>query len=435
VHRLPLSLLFVVLLGVFVVGVALDALFDRYHPVSTTPLAEIRSIGQGLADVLDANESLEEIVDAWPENSPYDFKLENTADLVLPPLLTNELISKGVLTLGSDQGVSFHFYLTQHAKVLSIQSTLMEDGAKPKISWVLTILFYLATLILVVLWLRPLLQRHRLLRQSTKAFGEGDLSSRVETRGLTYIQDIEYSFNNMADRIQQLVEDNKMLTSAVSHDLRTPLARLRFGFDTLSQTSKETSKAVYLKRINNDLKEMESLVESLLRYARLDNVLEGVDKQVIAIQHLLEECVAQYYENEIDIRLESHSSSEADSLVVWGGIDHIAMLLNNLLSNALTHARSRLVIYLSVENSCVVIKFCDDGPGIPPESREQVMKPFERGKAVVNGDSGFGMGLAIAARIAQHHGGGIVIGECEQLGGALVTVTLTRWCESAEQNS
>jgi len=323
-HRLSLSLLLVVLIGVFGVGVALDELFERYQADTTTPHSEIQSFGQGLADLLDNGGALNDVVDAWPVDSPYSLRLDSIDDSAFPDVLSNQLMSEGVVTLGSEDGLSFHFYLDEQDKVLSIQTSLMEDGNDSTLSWLLTVLFYLATLLLLLLWLRPLLHRHRILRQSTKAFGEGQLDSRIDTRGVSYIQDIEHSFNQMADRIQQLVEDNKMLTSAVSHDLRTPLARLRFGVDTLSNTASEASKTAYLERINDDLKEMESLVESLLRYAQLDNVLEDVDRQDMDIVLLIEECIAQHYDSTIQITL-SHNN-QTDPLLINGGIEHIATL-------------------------------------------------------------------------------------------------------------
>jgi len=416
--------MFVVLIGIFVVGVGLDELFDRYNTGSSTPLLEIQSFGRGLAAALDAKDSANEITAAWPPNSPYALSLDSISDLSLPPVLVQQLTTEGVLTLGSEHGVLLYFYLAQHGMVLSVQTMLMEEGGNSKLSWVLTIAFYAATLGLVLLWLRPLLHRHRILRQSAKAFGGGDLEARIDTRGVSYIQDIEKSFNTMADQIQQLVEDNKMLTSAVSHDLRTPLARLRFGIDTLSNTSVESSKALYLKRINNDLKEMESLVESLLRYAQLDNVLDGVVKQHIDVNNLLDQCIAQHYDQNISIQLDYQSTINGHNIIVFGGIEHIAMLINNLLSNALTHANSQLLVELCKQDNRVVISFCDDGPGIPLELRNHVLKPFERGEVSEDGRTGFGMGLAVALRIAQHHAGDIAIGKCEKLGGALVTATL-----------
>jgi len=181
---------------------------------------------------------------------------------------------------------------------------------------------------------------------------------------------------------------------------------------------------MYLKRINNDLNEMESLVESLLRYARLDNVIEGVEKQAIDVHSLLEECIAQHYDSDLTIQLNKKPSADDSNLMVYGGIEHIATLLNNLISNALSYANSLLVIEIGQDGKHIAINFSDDGPGIPVELRGRVVKPFERGSVSAETKAGFGLGLAVAARIAERHHGSLVIGESTQLGGALISVRL-----------
>jgi len=377
-RRLAWSLLLVVLVGVFAIGVGMDELFNRYNEDAKTPLSEIQSFGQAMALALDTTNSPDELIAAWPNNHQYGISLDSVSELALPDVLTEMLIADGMLTLGSEHGVLLHFHLPKSQHVLSVQTVLGEDTSNSKLSWALTILFYLATLGLLLLWLLPLLQRHRLLRESTQTFGQGNLNARIDTRGVSYIHDIEHSFNNMAGQIQQLIEDNKMLTSAVSHDLRTPLARLRFGVDTLAHTSVEESKVAYLKRINNDLAEMESLVESLLHYAKLDNVLDDVAKQHIDIDGLISECIAQHYDNNIDIEYQVLNKDVNDSIGIYGGIEHIATLINNLLNNALKYAKKTISIQLSKVDDQIAIQFCDDGPGIPKELRLHVLKPFER---------------------------------------------------------
>ena len=125
------------------------------------------------------------------------------------------------------------------------------------------------------------------LTTAAKAFGEGRLDQRVQTHRHSYLHDIECEFNNMAKRIQNLVADNKLLSSAVSHDLRTPLARLRFGIDALDETGDEQTRKQYLERISADLTSMEQLVEVLLEYARLDKELADLPLQNIDIVSLI----------------------------------------------------------------------------------------------------------------------------------------------------
>ena len=95
----------------------------------------------------------------------------------------------------------------------------------------------------------------------------------------------------MAQRIQDLVGDNKLLSSAVSHDLRTPLARLRFGVDALSEQVSEPIQEDYILRISHDLALMEELVEVLLEFAQLDQRLNQMPLEQVSLIELLEECV------------------------------------------------------------------------------------------------------------------------------------------------
>ncbi|MFK7892445.1 MAG: ATP-binding protein, partial [Granulosicoccus sp.] len=261
-----------------------------------------------------------------------------------------------------------------------------------------------------------------LLRNTTQAFGAGQLDRRVKTTGVTYINDIEKDFNRMADQIQQLIEDNKLLTSAVSHDLRTPLARLRFGIDTLAETSSDEAREQYISRVNKDLNEMETLVNSLLTYARLDNVMAGIVKQPVSIRNLVDECISQHCDTDISIVIDHSNISRDELLTVNGCIGHLATLINNLIQNALRYANHQIVLDMKHSDEKVILSICDDGPGIPVDSRELVMKPFERGST--HQKDGYGLGLAVAVRIAKYHGGYIDIDECERLGGALINVHL-----------
>ncbi len=421
-HRLPISLLIVVVVAIFGVGLALDTLFEKYQSESSDTLAQSRALGMGLASLLDNDDKPEALLDGWPDSQAYSLTLDSKNDLPLPPSLMTSFDAGEALALESDEGVSLHYYLPRHDKVLSIHSDVALDEPQSGIAWLFTTVFYLGTLALVLLWLKPLLHRLHLLRESTKNFGEGKLDSRINTQGITYIKDIEQDFNMMADRIQQLVEDNKLLTSAVSHDLRTPLARLRFGIDTLAEAPSDESRDQYLLRINNDLNEMESLVESLLRYARLDNVMDGIQKQDVDVRELVNECVAQYHDSNLLIKIDEPQLSSHDRLLVHGCIEHLATLFNNLISNAMTYANQQLLVEMHRNGDRISITFCDDGPGIPQAQRNQVIKPFERGTS--NERKGYGLGLAVASRIAKHHQGDIKIEDCDRLGGALIVVEL-----------
>ncbi len=426
-RRLTITLLLVVLVAIFGLGFLLDSVFERYQGGSDAEgedeISRVQSFANGLAATLNQSDSPVEIIDKWPESAEYKIAIESKDELSLPASLLEDFESGEPLLLESDAGISLHFYLSNHKKVLSLETSAPVASQNRSMALVFTGLFYLGTLLLVLLWLKPLLYRLNLLRSTARSFGSGDLGSRVDQPGLSYIRDIEDDFNGMADQIQQLVDDNKLLSSAVSHDLRTPLARLRFGIDTLAEADTDTARKKYLSRINGDLNEMESLVNSLLRYARLDNVMEGVEKEPVSLRQLLQECVGQYYDVRTVIRVDDSDLRRNDELQVIGCIEHLAMLLNNLIQNAVDHADKRLVVEFKRTDTNIEVAFCDDGQGIPVAIREKVMKPFQRGEAA--GNASYGLGLAVVARIARHHDAVVAIQQCKRLGGARISVVFS----------
>jgi signal transduction histidine kinase len=166
----------------------------------------------------------------------------------------------------------------QQVLTLSVpQQTKQEDNLTLQVA--LTTVFYAGILLCVFIWLYPLIKRLRLLRSTAKNFGEGDFSKRIHISYTSYIVDIDNEFNRMAEKIETLVEDNKLLSNAVSHDLRTPLARLRFGIEALNETNNPENKEKYIRHLSQDIQEMENLVDVLLNYARLE-------QKMIKVEHL-----------------------------------------------------------------------------------------------------------------------------------------------------
>ena len=423
-RRLSISLLLVVVIAIFGLGVALDALFERYNTKVSDPLTPVQDLGQALAAILNNAEEPARMLADLPNSETYRARLESKKDLPLPSSMSQSFEAGDALVLESEKGVSLFYFLDKHDIILELQSDVVFGSRKAGMAWLFTGAFYAGTLALVLLWLKPLLHRLHLLRNTTQAFGAGQLESRVRTTGVTYIQDIEKDFNRMAEQIQQLVEDNKLLTSAVSHDLRTPLARLRFGIDTMAATTSEDSREQYFNRVNKDLNEMESLVNSLLRYAKLDNVMEGMVKQPVSIRMLVDECISQHYDTDISIAVDDSKIRGDDLFTVNGDIEHLATVLNNVIQNAIRYAEHQIILELKYDEQYVVVTVCDDGPGIPVNLREQVMKPFERGSS--SAQDGYGLGLAVAVRIARYYGGYVQIDDCDRLGGALIGVYLER---------
>jgi len=277
--------------------------------------------------------------------------------------------------------------------------------AATQVRLMLTILFYGVVVLLILVWLNPLIRRLQQLATAAKAFGNGELTRRIPTNPRSNLHDIETEFNNMAQRIAGLMADNKLLSSAVSHDLRTPLARLRFA----------------------DVTQMEQLVEVLLEFARLDQQLQELPLAPTDLNALVSQCVASY-EDTSDANI--IWSTFKGSAMIMANNRYALMLLTNIVQNALSHGNGKVSISLQETDRSLDLIIEDDGKGIADADRENVLKPFIRGGAQSSSKKaatgGYGLGLAIVSRIAQWHGANITIDRSMSLGGASIAVAFRK---------
>lgn len=414
-RRLSISLLIVVLLSTIGLGWAIDRLFEGLAKNQTDGLQIYREVGTDLVASVDSVQELSGIVEAWPESNPIRLGFIDTKEVALPAELELQMQSGEPLVLESESDVTLFFAIPSSTKVLSVSPPAIQS--ETPIAVALTMLFYGGMICLVLLWIYPLARRLLALGRTARAFGEGQLDRRVATHERSFLYGIENEFNSMAQRIQSLIADNKMLASAVSHDLRTPLARLRFGIDLLDEAKDETVRAEYQLRLSNDLSAMENLVEVLLEYARLDQQLSDMPKSATNLVDLITTSVESL--DDLDgISIAWNPNDE--SFITHAHVRYITMLINNLLQNAVNYGNSKASVSLTRKRSAIYLTVEDDGPGIPVEKRRDMLKPFVRGTEQESGggSKGYGMGLAIVNRITQWHDARFVVGESESLGGA-----------------
>lgn len=409
-RSLAFSLLLVVLVSIFGLGWALDAMFSRVSDTDEDYLTVATKIGHDIAQAIDKVADLDEFINT----TGYAATVTPINEVYLPEPIKAQLISGEPVVLETESGLFISYYLANKQHALTLKDIPASNNVKPGVKVLFTSLFYIGTLALVLLWLKPLLRRLGLLRTASMEFGCGNLNSRVERQGISYIADIEKEFNRMAERIQNQVDDNKLLTSAVSHDLRTPLARLRFGIDTLAYSNQPEARAQYLTRVSKDLDKMESHIDSLLRFAHLDNIMDDVNKAPVNLTQLAEECEAQFADESVSVSVLTDDQPH----YVFGSIEHLGTLVHNLLQNAVNYAESKAEIQVRSNKEAVELIVSDDGPGLNLDKIENLLKPFQRG----DNSKGFGLGLAVVSRIALHHRADVVPGISEMLGGACFTV-------------
>jgi len=297
---------------------------------------------------------------------------------------------------------------------------------------------YLQTILLLVLaclvalavlfWVYPLWRDLKRLDVSTRAFGQGDFSVRAPIPRRSVLHLLAETFNGMANRIQGLISSHKELTNAVSHELRTPIARLRFGMEMLQSSSDEADRARYMEGMNADIDELDQLVAELLTYARFDRDKPALKFQRQEIEPWLTEVIRQARIGKSDLLIEYEIDKKPLKYARFEPL-LLARALGNLLQNARRYAQTRINVVFSHDNGHYQISVDDDGPGIPESERERVFEAFKRLDASRDRDTGgYGLGLAIAQRISQWHGGETSTVD-SPLGGARFVI---RWPENED---
>ena len=242
--------------------------------------------------------------------------------------------------------------------------------------------------------------------RTSRAIMEGDLSARVPVRGTNdEIDQLVTGLNAMFDRIQQLLEGLRQVTSDIAHDLRTPLGRLRQRLEDAREHATNTTE--YAAATEAAIAEADSLLEifsALLRIAQIEAGAQKsafTDVDVSGLMHSIAEAYAPPAED-AHHKLES---SIADGVTLTGDRQLLAQMVSNLVENALTHTPSGCAVRLALRKagSRIEIEVADNGPGIPEGERDKVFDRFyrlDRSRTT----AGSGLGLALVKAIATLHG-------------------------------
>jgi two-component system, OmpR family, sensor kinase ParS len=272
-------------------------------------------------------------------------------------------------------------------------------------------------------WTRPLWQDIEGLRAATARVGSGDFAVRADVKQGSLIAPIANAFNAMAARVQGLLRSHRDLEHGVAHELRTPLAQLKFDLELARSSDSVADREARFEAMQRDVAELEELVSELLVLAHLREAPPYRPAEVPAapfldelVRRAREEMPSLERDVEIDVRGRMPSTLRCDA-------KYLARALANLLRNAVRHARTRVAITVECNGSGATVSVDDDGPGIPPEERERLLEPFTRVDASRARDmGGVGLGLAIVKSVAEWHGGHVHVGD-SPLGGARVSIT------------
>jgi signal transduction histidine kinase len=246
---------------------------------------------------------------------------------------------------------------------------------------------------------RRLTRRLEALKQGVETFGSGDLGHRVSIEGHDEVASVARSFNQAADRVQTLLQSHRSLLANASHELRSPLARMKMAVSMMDEAPAEARQR-WVQEVHTNIAELDALVEEVLLASRLDAAQEALVNEPVALLPLLAEEAARV---QVD--------AEGPDLSVPGEEKLLRRAFRNLLENARRHAPGEIEAQV---RSCgadgadaVEVWVCDRGPGVPEAWRERIFEPFMRLPGHAEKAGSVGLGLSLVRQIAVRHGGSV----------------------------
>jgi signal transduction histidine kinase len=249
---------------------------------------------------------------------------------------------------------------------------------------------------------RRLTRRLETLQRGVEKWGDGDLSVRVPEGGNDEVGFLGSRFNHAAQQIETLVKSReallasqKSLLANASHELRSPLTRIRMGLELMGGNPASLAR----EEITRNIGELDQLIEEILLASRLDakeadlGTIEPVDLVGLAA----EECA----------RSGATLDTGVASLVVPGVAKLLRRVVRNLLENARRYGAGDVVLKLTAAQDTAVIQVCDRGPGVPEALQSRIFEPFYRLPGASERDGGVGLGLALVKSIALRHAGSV----------------------------
>jgi two-component system, OmpR family, osmolarity sensor histidine kinase EnvZ len=286
------------------------------------------------------------------------------------------------------------------------------SASNPHQLLVLMILTSVLMTLIAYFFLRNQLRPIKRLAEAASAFGRGNHVP-YRPRGAQEVRAAGRAFLDMRERIERHMEQRTMMLSGISHDLRTPLTRLRLG---LAMQPEDEEQAALLR----DVADMQRLVDEFLSFAKGDATEASEETDPLSLVHRIVENALRGGQPVSLGRLDGEGTVNLRPSAV-------SRALENLIGNAIRYGK-RAQVSVSITPRSVVFVVEDDGPGIPADRREEALKPFSRLDSArdPNKGGGVGLGLAIAADIAQSHGGSLRLGVSRDMGGLRAELQILR---------
>jgi len=387
------------------------------------------------------SEQGKEILDSlekWEDISGYEISLINTSGLVatVHSVLSRsekkaKAIAKEIQSLSADDlwvGTDTDFF-EDRVLVVSpyptkglwlayslIELRTSEDNTVFMVNQ-LSLLLVFSLALIIFLW--PIVNTINALNIALTRFKEGKLDISVPVKGPKPLALLNQQFNQMASALKTKIEDQELMANAMSHELKSPITRLRFALDMAIKSDGIEDKNELLSEMDIDLSDLDKLTSELLTLAKVAGSTRDWQYETISYRNLIEQEVAKIYKYQADINIEILGDARGIACAPF-----MSRVFSNILGNAYKYARLKICVAIKEHNNCCHITIEDDGEGISAQDQEKLFMPFYRASTSRNKQvGGHGMGLAIAWNIIKHHQGEVLVGK-STLGGLRVRISL-----------
>lgn len=264
-------------------------------------------------------------------------------------------------------------------------------------------------LILSLIFMNNQIKTISVLADAVEKFGKGQPVGEFRLQGAKEVRKAAYAFLQMKSRIERQINKRTQMLAGISHDLRTPLTRMKLQLTFLPESEDLTA-------LQEDIREMEKMIQSYLDFARG----EGQEKsESVDIKQYIEQIILSFAQHQKDIKL---NINKQGNIIIRK--DAMKRAISNIIDNAIRYTKSKIIIEILHQSKYTLIKINDDGPGIEEEQKSKVFRAFYRIDNARNIESGnVGLGLSVAKDIVNAHGGEITL-EDSELGGLSVIISI-----------
>lgn len=426
-NRTFLSLYFLIIFFIFLMGWGLDALWQKFSPPPALSLAQ-----HDLVAIVD---------DAIIHKRPLPAEVSQRVtvfthdDFATSQLMTRLENDKRILLHSSDG--SIQLYSLTANEIIRIQLPAEEQHQSSYLYEILLTVFYLSIGLAVFIWVWPLMRDVKKLEQQTQDFGIRVIPEPVHVLPGSAVSNLAHAFNQMAERIKELLASHKEMTYAVSHELRTPLARMKFAIAMLQKhdyhkndshkTGEHKNEAAteindHAQSLMQDITEMDALITQLLTYAGYEQASGPLEQKEGDIAYLIHELIERAQASHRDDGITVDFACAPGEKYMQCDWHLMERAIFNLIHNAMRFAEKTIRVQLNTCGKEYCISVEDDGPGIPEHDMQRVFESFVRLEGKANTQvRGFGLGLAIVKRVMKWHEGSATVTK-SPLGGAKFTL-------------